>query len=610
MCRLAALLAIALLPLAAQAQDGGVPAAALSDTDALRAELQAARKELAALRDEVHANAANQSVAQGWSEEFVDEKRKLETFVPDGYFRIRPELFHRFDLGRQADPSGYTVFPRSPISQRDRTNAGVNMRFRFEPTFNISSEVRIRAQVDALDNVLFGSTPDYAFSRNVLNNYGYDRDAFSIFSESQSAPKSGINALADSIAFKRVWGEVSTPVGILRFGRMGSHWGVGMLHNDGSCENCDFGDTVDRIMFVAEPFQGWFISPMVDFNAEGASARVAGGAPFDLSQSDDSHSFILAIARRDTESQAKAILEANRTVLNYGIHFTYRVQKNDPADFYGQAFIDEGTVAPNAGSYVPRNGSLFMPDLWLKLERKNFRIEAEFAGVLGNINNRAETGADAFLPGKNQALGVIQFGGVLQGEYRFLDGALRVGGEVGFASGDPAPGFGNYPRRKVSGADNNTQYGDIDGPQYACQATGGCTDSTIKNFRFNRDYRVDMILFREILGGVTDAIYFKPTIDYRITEGFHVFGAGIYSRAVFAESTPSAQVLTNGTVQADANLGLELNVGARYQTEDGFFGELRWGILFPLGGFADPRPNAPTTLDSAQALRAVVGIHF
>ena len=45
MSRLAMVLALALVPLAAQAQDGGTAVAApLSDTEALRSELQAARK--------------------------------------------------------------------------------------------------------------------------------------------------------------------------------------------------------------------------------------------------------------------------------------------------------------------------------------------------------------------------------------------------------------------------------------------------------------------------------------------------------------------------------------------------------------------------------------
>lgn len=595
-------------------EDAGTPAAsAPSDVESLRRELDATRKELKEMREEVRAQLATQSVAQGWSEDFVEEKRKLEVFVPDGYFRVRPELFHRMDLGRNADPSGYTTFPIPPTTVpgavKERTIAGVNMRFRFEPTFNISEEVRIRMQVDALDNVLFGSTPDYAFSRDP--NHSYVRDNFGIFNASQTPPRSGINALGDSIAVKRVWGEVSTPIGILRFGRMGSNWGLGMQHNDGTCLDCDWGDTVDRAMFVAEPLAGFYVTPMIDFNAEGPTSYrdPNGGQPFDLSNSDDAHSLVLAIARRDTESQAKARLEAGQSLFNYGVHVTYRWQRNDAADFYGTPFTNESATTGSAG-YVFRQADMWIPDIWLKFERENLRIELEASAVLGKISNIAQTGADNTLSGRNQAIGIMQFGGVLQGELRLLDSALNIKLELGFASGDKAPGFGNYARRKVIGADNTTVPGDIDGPQYACQSTGGCVDSVITNYRFNRDYRIDMILFREILGGVTDAFYVKPTVNYRIADGFNAFGSVIYSRAINAESTPSARILPDGTIQADANLGFEINLGARYETEDGFFGELRWGILFPFGAFGDGRPGAPQSLDSPQALRGTVGIKF
>jgi hypothetical protein len=238
------LAAIALSSTLAFAQaDGGTPVAATTPSTGsseaelrkeFEAKLDAARREVKELREEMRAQLATQSVAQGWQEDWVDEKRKLELVTFDGYLRVRPDLFYKFDMGRGPDAADYTTFPRSPTSTNDRTQAGVNMRFRFEPTINVSEEVRVRAQIDALDNLIWGSTPDYAFSRNAANGYWLDRNEFSIFSTSQTTQRSGINSLQDSIAFKRVWGEVSTPVGILRFGRMPSHWGLGMMWNDGN----------------------------------------------------------------------------------------------------------------------------------------------------------------------------------------------------------------------------------------------------------------------------------------------------------------------------------------------------------------------------------------
>lgn len=601
-----------------------VPTAA-GDTDALKRDfdqkLEAARREVDDLRKEMRAQLATQSVAQGWQEDWVDEKRKLELVTFDGYLRMRPDLLWRFDLGLgdPNDPANAngTLWPKNPNSNDDKTNVGVNMRFRFEPTINVSEEVRIRTQIDALDNIVWGSTPDYAYSRNGGSNYWNDRNEFSIFSQSQTAPRAGINSLTDSIMMKRVWGEVSTPVGILRFGRMGSHWGLGMLHNDGNGIDNDWGDTVDRISFTAEPFAGFYVTPMLDVNIVGTtSLRLPeGGQPFNLSNYDDGLNAILAVARRDTDTEARAKLESGQTVFNYGLHFSYRTQRTDSVADLSNPFGTDGrnVTQPdgfNANSttpvgYVRREAQLFIPDVWAKLERKNFRIEGEFAAILGSIGNRALTGAAGSLAGANQRLDVWQFAAVVQGEYKLLNGDLEIGGEIGFASGDTAAGFGNNPRRKGRGPNGSTVAGDIEGPQYRCSVT--CSDREIRNFRFNRDYRTDMILYREILGGVTDSLYIKPKVSYRITQGLNVFGAVIYSRAIFPESTPSAG---NTVTAPDANLGLELNAGARYETEDGFYAQVQYGVLFPLGGFNREVAGISAALTNGQALRGVFGIKF
>ena len=614
---LLAALALSSTLVLAQADAGTFVPVSNGDSDIRKefeAKLDAARREVKELREEMRAQLATQSVAQGWQEDWVDEKRKLELVTFDGYLRVRPDLFYKFDMNRDIDRAGYSLFPRSSSSLTERTQAGVNMRFRFEPTINVSEEVRVRAQVDALDNLIWGSTPDYAYSRNGDNGYWADRNEFSIFSASQTTQRSGINSVQDSIAVKRVWGEVSTPVGILRFGRMGAHWGLGMLHNDGNGIDNDWGDTVDRVSFTAEPLPGFYVTPMMDFNIEGLSSRrsLEGGQPFDLSNSDDAHSYIIAAQRRDTEQERRAKLDANGTVFNYGLHFTYRTQRNDNVNDLSAPLVNtEGTSGSTVAypAVVLRKADIFMPDLWAKVERKEWRIEAEFAAVLGSIQNRS---LDANSTDTNQALGVYQFGGVIQGEVKLLNGDLEIGGEIGFASGDLAPGFGNAPRRRgSSGVNGATELGDTEGPQYRCD--NGCIDKEITNFRFNRDYRVDMILYREILGGVTDSLYFKPRAKYRITQGFEAFASAIYSRAIFKDSVPGARYLN-----ATESLGIEINGGARYETEDGFYGQLQYGILFPLEGFrkggtfADgtANPDGVVTIENPQALRAVVGIKF
>lgn len=538
----------------------------------LERRLEAAKQEM---REEIRAQMATQSLSSDWQQEYTEERRKLELFTLDGYFRVRPDLFYKFDLGKARERA---LFPtRSPT---ENTQAGADMRVRLEPTFNISEEVRLKLQLDLLDNFLFGSTPD-------LNVDG-GRNQFTIFSESQDAPFG--DALRDTINVKRAYGEVSTPVGILRFGRMGSQWGLGMLRNDGNCLDCDFGDNVDRIQFVTEPFSGFYVTPMIDFNSEGVSSRDTTGdaerETFDLTNSDDSHSYVVAIARRDTDQQVKDKLENNQGVLNYGLHFTYRTQR----------WEDEKNAEGQVG-FVPRDATLYVPDLWLRYEERLFRIEVELAAMYGSINNRALSVEDASNPSQNQSLRVLQFGGVAQGEYKMLNGDLHLGLELGVASGDKAPGFGNYQRGRIVNPGGDL----IDGPQYSC-GPGGCSDNAIRNFRFNRAYRVDLILWREILGDITDAAYIKPSAKYSLADGFDLFGSLIYSQALYAQSTPS---------MSSRSLGLEVDVGARYETEDGFVAGLSWGIFFPMAGLQEP---AGTILfrefETAQALRGTLAVRF
>ena len=539
--------------------------------------IEAAKKEL---RDEIRAQMATQAAAQGWEEEWADQTRKLELLELDGYLRVRPDLFHKFDLNRTNDPSDFPLFPRPHAGER--TIAGVNMRMRVEPTINVSEEVRIKLQVDALDNLVFGSSPAYA-TRS-------DRFDFGITSRSQ-VPPSALGLFQDSIAVKRAYGEVSTPIGILRFGRMGSHWGLGMLHNDGNCVDCDYGDTVDRLQFVTEPLTGWYVTPMLDFDVEGPFSQPDAnqGQPFDLSNRDDAHSYVLAIARRDTAQQERAKMDNGLSILNYGVHYMYRVQRFDPVAWA------ENPTDPNATRRELRNAAVHVPDLWAKFERKDFRVELEAAAVLGTLD--AEIGPEGAQ--RQETLTLIQFGAVAQGEYRFMEGQLRLALEAGFASGDRAPGLGNRPGRVGLGPDGNPVPNDIDGRQFACDAVN-CSDSLIKNFRFNRDYRPDLILYREILGGVTDSIYVKPTLTYSVAEGFDIFGSVIGSGAAFRESTPSGK---------SRMLGFEIDAGASYETEDGFIASVRWGILFPQRGLESHQLSDPQ-LETAQAIRAIIGIKY
>lgn len=591
-------------------QDGqpAAPATAATESEVKRVvedELEDAKE---ALRRDLMAELAAQKATAEFDQEWSTRRSRLELLTLDGYYRVRPMFFHNLDLDRGLDPSGYPIAPQSPLGGTSNSQAWADMRLRLEPTINVSEEVAIRMQMDVLDNLVFGSTPESGFT--AAQRYQYD-----LFSETQVPPRAGVNSFRDSIAIKRAYGEVSTPLGIFRFGRMGAHWGLGMQWNDGNCLDCDFGDTVDRLMFVTEIFDGIYVAPMLDFNIAGvlAHSRTGIGPDVDLNNSDDSNSYNIAIAKRDTPQQAQAKLDNGQAIFNYGLLFSYRYQSFAATDYYGQTPIDPDMgddFQPRETGRVHRRGSLYMPNIWAKYERKNFRIELEAAGVIGSIGNRALNPADAGDATQNEALSVLQFGAALQSEVRFLDQErFRIGLELGFASGDRAPGFGARPGRRLPDGrtDGNTVPGDIDGPQYACQSTGGCSDSSINNFVFDRDYHVDMLFWRQMIGSVTDAIYVRPSAIFEVAPGLEVFGSGTYSRAVFAESAPGWRA--DGTPGAP-DLGIELSAGAQFQTDDGFIANVRYGALFPLAGLRNYQHPGGESPGIAHGVRAMLGIRF
>ncbi|HCF58112.1 MAG TPA: TIGR04551 family protein, partial [Myxococcales bacterium] len=478
------------------------------------------------LREEIRAQIATQQANRVLEEEFQfqEERRRLELFELDGYFRMRPELFYKLDLDRGADPAGFTLFPRPALEGDSKTLADANVRWRLEPTLNVSEDVRLRAQIDVFDNLILGSTPLGAFGRNAYA-------PISVSNTAQVPPELGFNWRQDAIVVRRAYGEVVTPVGQFLFGRMGSQWGMGVLTHSGNCiesdyGGCDYGDTVDRIMFVTTPIAGHYIVPFLDFVVEGpTSIRSAElfGQPVDLDQRDDARDYGIAIAKRDTDLEIERKLGAGQNILNYGLYFVYRTQNSDAAGFYSQPSPYGGQQ--QSFGYLARDAQFYIPDLWFKYQTSKLRLELEIAGIFGTIGNIA---LDPAAVPQDPSVTVLQYGGAATVEYGVLS-SLDIGLEVGFASGDKGPGMGNQQGRDVV-----PQAGLIDAPQWCL--TDACTlgrDSRITNFRFNRAYRVDLILWREIFEGVTDAIYVKPGIKYELTEGLDLWGNVIYSRAIY-----------------------------------------------------------------------------
>src|SRR5690606_12189752 len=280
---------------------------------------------------------------------------RLDFLELDGYFRTRMDLFHQFDLRTGNDVAGRPIFPVDPQDPDRKTVAGANMRLRVEPTLNVSEEVRIRGQIDIFDNLVWGSTPRGGFALGEGNL----RYPWVALSPSQEPPRFGWNAATDSIVVRRAWAEVRTPVGELRFGRMGDHFGLGMNVNDGNCLDCDHGDTVDRFMFAMK-IADHIVAPALDFVSEGPtsanlSTDIPTAQPFDRTQSDDARAWVLTVLRRDTDEEIRRMRVAGKeTFLNYGLHFSYRTQSWDAQTAHVPNIDTAGTNVP---AFVPRDAT-------------------------------------------------------------------------------------------------------------------------------------------------------------------------------------------------------------------------------------------------------------
>ena len=462
-----------------------------------------------------------------------------------GVLRLRSELLHNLDLDRGPTPSGELFFPVS-LSEPDRqTLFHADTRLRTDLAFYApGGMVAVKARVDVLDNVSFGDSAD-------------------------GIPGGSLTQRPPGSAFivKRAWGEAVTPLGYFAAGRMGAHWGLGMLSNGGDCADCDSGDAADRVTFATAAL-GHIFAVAYDFSAVGHDvARKDEVRTVDVEPSAAVRTFSLAILNWRNDASRERRTAAGKATFEYGLAWSHRWQDADiPASYLPLSV----PVAIGPAQLIRRGLIADVADLWLRLETRHAHVELEAAYLHSEVDQASS------LPGFEVPERVTsnQFGLALESTFGELDGSFDLGMDMGFASGDSAPGFGARPALQDLTAPVN---GDLDGPQAVPPY-----DNTVDNFRFHPDYRVDRILFREIIGTVTDAFYLRPHARLRLAT-FHsarldLGVAGVMSWANYASSTPGGH----------RALGLEIDPTLAYHADNGFAVQLEYAVLFPWAGLDNP----------------------
>lgn len=502
-------------------------------------------------------------------------RKRWKLFELEGYFRMRTDWDKNFNEGFLDNNSiGGSPWPRALSCNATALNhpcddslSSANMRLRLEPTFNIDEDTSVHVQADVFDNLVLGSTPIGQDLSGVYTDT--NRPPIGAFGNTQGNVVRGINSVSDAITVKRAWAEVGVPLGILKAGRMPNHWGMGMWANGGGKDpisgeynyNGDYGDTVDRVSFSAQ-IPGTALHAMIASDWD--STRLISsqtdvnkgheGHAFDLDDNDDSNAWVGVISKLDTPQDWRDAVDRGETIANYGVYFEYKTQDWD-YDLTG--FTLGGAFDPT--KFVPRGLKTYTPDLWGKLAIGPSTLEGEVLGQFGTLATLTDQGVTG-------TSSIRKFGGVGRYTWKGVEGKLRMGIESGFATGDQ---WDNTVQGQT-----NVAYANLLGDSAVCNARHTCN---LTQFIFNRDYQVDLILWHQLYGAVTNAVYAKPFLQYDITKSIMFKVSNVTSFALKPVSTPG-----NGSVY-----GTEFDGDIGYNAGHIFAG-LSYGVLFPFSALAHP----------------------
>ncbi len=523
------------------------------------------------------ATAAQARTGMGDPLELWREKKPDEVVVFHGHLRLRTSLDSNFDLDRGPSSDGSVLWPAG-ITPLDLTT-GSDMRVRLAPSFFLGDSGRIFLEIDLLDNVALGSRPRFT-------PFGGEPSlvAASPFQEP-------LSAVDGAFRVRTAMGEVLLPFGVIAAGRMPSHFGLGIAANDGADVDDDLGDRADRVAFTL-PILGHIVSAAYDVGASGPSGQVLPGLgpqPRSLLVSEQSVSLAflkfrspweVAMLRDDPGSKDGGL------VVDYGVAASVEWQTHDVPGYYA-AFDEQLGLDPDA--VVVRGYRAGLLDGWLRVVLPRLRIETEVVGSAFQIDNPSPFSGVTL----RQPVTGMPWGGDVVVEFQPLPDRdfLTVLLEAGAASSDSAPGLPLPAPTSFAGA----QPGDVFGPQI-----DGKRDHQQNAFRLHPLHRVDLILWRTLLGGVSEAAFARAHVTFAPAQetwkGLKIEGNVIYSHALDAGSAPGG---TNP-------LGIEVD-GAVVVPYDSFSLRLDAGLLVPLGGLgarggAAPGPAGMLLLRLAYAL--------
>ena len=338
-----------------------------------------------------------------------------------------------------------------------------------------------------------------------------------------------------ALELRKLYLEYKWASGAFRVGQQTSQWGLGLLANDGA-HDPEAGDFGQQ-HFGSLTYRALLVARPL-FGKGGMFRAFETAFAADLIVRDNFGEF----ARGDRAFQGVLAVRFNKDEQhNFGVYAVYRNQRNVNVTDGGKA--SDVVVIDFAGRWE-----------FLKRRNREFKIGWEFVGITGTTTQARNENA--------ALLKVGQFGMAIKSQYRVGRTTLYIDG--GFASGDQ-----------------------------------NSADDRIENFRFDRDYKVGLILFDQVMayqsgrsgvrasdpalagvapegadllgtaGSVTGAWYLFPRVKISMSDWLDAFGGPLFAFSSARLTDPFNSRIGGGTPinplggRPGMYLGTEVDLGVQ-----------------------------------------------
>jgi hypothetical protein len=206
--------------------------------------------------------ARSASATEPWSDADPAAPPTRFTLTPDSHFGFRGAAEYRVNM--------LSITPLDLQATSEKNLQIIEQRLRLDGTVDYDDKVHIVASADLLDGVLWGdngtlgSTPEPTSGAAVTtDNPNLSTACITLRPGAPpTQPKSyeyGLCA-ADPIFVRRAYGDVMTPIGLLRIGRQAMTDGASIAVNDGDGRKNRFGfanhgNSADRVLFATKPLE-------------------------------------------------------------------------------------------------------------------------------------------------------------------------------------------------------------------------------------------------------------------------------------------------------------------------------------------------------------------